>query len=449
LSGGWKKLLDSNNYTDYAVAYKGNVTALGKNSPSETVKTWWENTANVPKLSILAAYNNSGSEKTMIFSKGNANNTYGTVLAWGYADKYIRILRKSTADTWLSSDWEKIDAGYADSAGTATSAGKWTTAQTLTIGNKGQSVDGSSSVSWSLAEIGAAPAVDGGYLPLSGGTLTGPLSKDNYILTPDKYFASASGTKKGAIKITLPVSWTATMMFMKIDIYNYNNNNAITYTVGGYNHTDGGGYWTNCSAQCSGFGDKSNLAVRFGHDGSKCCIIIGETDTSWSYPKVLIRNIILGHSGTTLSKWTTGWNIEWITTLPTNIDVTKTDVNITSDYPTKTGVGASGTWGINISGSAGGVAWSNVSGRPTDVSSFTNDAGYLTSETDPTVPAWAKAASKPSYTASEVGAAPAVTGGYLPLSGGIMTGNIRRYYSTASTEPLITALANNLDIYLW
>ena len=43
---------------------------------------------------------------------------------------------------------------------------------------------------------------------------------------------------------------------------------------------------------------------------------------------------------------------------------------------------------------------------PTNVSAFTNDAGYLTSftETDPTVPAWAKASTKPSYTASEVGA---------------------------------------------
>lgn len=42
---------------------------------------------------------------------------------------------------------------------------------------------------------------------------------------------------------------------------------------------------------------------------------------------------------------------------------------------------------------------------PTKVSAFTNDAGYLTGyeETDPTVPAWAKAASKPSYSKSEVG----------------------------------------------
>ena len=44
---------------------------------------------------------------------------------------------------------------------------------------------------------------------------------------------------------------------------------------------------------------------------------------------------------------------------------------------------------------------------PTKTSELTNDSGYLTSftETDPTVPDWAKATSKPTYTASEVGAA--------------------------------------------
>jgi hypothetical protein len=41
---------------------------------------------------------------------------------------------------------------------------------------------------------------------------------------------------------------------------------------------------------------------------------------------------------------------------------------------------------------------------PTNVSAFNNDVGYLTSytETDPTVPAWAKQATKPSYTLDEV-----------------------------------------------
>lgn len=46
----------------------------------------------------------------------------------------------------------------------------------------------------------------------------------------------------------------------------------------------------------------------------------------------------------------------------------------------------------------------STSDIPTQVSELINDAGYLTTETDPTVPAWAKAAQKPTYTASEVGA---------------------------------------------
>ena len=42
------------------------------------------------------------------------------------------------------------------------------------------------------------------------------------------------------------------------------------------------------------------------------------------------------------------------------------------------------------------------------MSQLQNDSGYITeyTETDPTVPSWAKASSKPSYTASEVGAMP-------------------------------------------
>lgn len=56
-------------------------------------------------------------------------------------------------------------------SGAAGSAGKWTTARTLTIGNAGKSVDGSANVTWTLSEIGA--------LPLSGGTMTGAITTPN------------------------------------------------------------------------------------------------------------------------------------------------------------------------------------------------------------------------------------------------------------------------------
>ena len=70
-----------------------------------------------------------------------------------------------------------------------------------------------------------------------------------------------------------------------------------------------------------------------------------------------------------------------------------------------------------------GAATFNV---PTKTSHLTNDSGFITgyTETDPTVPAWAKTASKPTYTASEVGAVPTTIeiNGY-PLSSDIIIGS--------------------------
>lgn len=60
------------------------------------------------------------------------------------------------------------NASTATSATTATSAGKWSTARTLTIGNTGKSVDGSGNQSWTLSEIGAFPS--------AGGTVSGAIN---------------------------------------------------------------------------------------------------------------------------------------------------------------------------------------------------------------------------------------------------------------------------------
>lgn len=48
----------------------------------------------------------------------------------------------------------------------------------------------------------------------------------------------------------------------------------------------------------------------------------------------------------------------------------------------------------------------DVNSIPTSTSQLTNDSGFITNftETDPTVPFWAKQPNKPSYTAEEVGA---------------------------------------------
>ena len=81
------------------------------------------------------------------------------------------------------------------------------------------------------------------------------------------------------------------------------------------------------------------------------------------------------------------------------------------------------------------------------------NAGYITSytETDPTVPAWAKEATKPTYTASEVGALPDTT--TIPTKTSDLTNDSGFITSYTETDPVFTASAaagiSSTDISNW
>ena len=74
---------------------------------------------------------------------------------------------------------------------------------------------------------------------------------------------------------------------------------------------------------------------------------------------------------------------------------------------------------------------------PTKVSDLSNDSGFLTTETDPTVPSWAKQSSKPTYTAQEVGALPANTS--IPSKTSDLTNDSG--FLTVETDPTVPAWA--------
>ena len=126
-----------------------------------------------------------------------------------------------------------------------------------------------------------------------------------------------------------------------------------------------------------------------------------------------------------------------------------------------------GQWNVVSSGGGGDI--------PTNISYFYNDVGYITmedlpsdlyelpetgipstdlssdvqtslgkadtalqsyTETDPTVPSWAKAESKPSYTASEVGAVPTTR----TVNGKALSSNITLSASDVSALPSSTTI---------
>lgn len=83
---------------------------------------------------------------------------------------------------------------------------------------------------------------------------------------------------------------------------------------------------------------------------------------------------------------------------------------------------------------------------PAVLSDLTDDVGYLTKESDPTVPAWAKQPQKPTYTASEVGALPADT--HIPTDVSELNndvGYLTEHQDISGIEDAIAGLTTKLN----
>ena len=158
------------------------------------------------------------------------------------------------------------------------------------------------------------------------------IGKDTYISYPNGgQFTTTTSQYTGYLKIILPVSWTGTMLKFKVSIYNYANYSSVDYYVGGYNYQYNTDIrWINASAYCIGaYGNKlSNLPVHFGHNGSKCVIAIGNSDTKWDYPQVTVSDVTLGYQNKAYSMWSSGWSIEINSTALSNVTTTISDTHV-------------------------------------------------------------------------------------------------------------------------
>ena len=182
----------------------------------------------------------------------------------------------------------------------------------------------------------------GPYLPLAGGTLTGALNGTSAGFTQGVYnninglrllnpgggsYVVQSPTVTGAIKITLPVSWTNTMMRMTIKVYEYTTNESFTIVCGGYNYSSTVWYSQFAYIESSAKKDR-NFTVRFGHDGTKCCVYIGELASSWGYPQVFVTEFEAGYNAYTASTWNNGWSVGFEASAFGTITQTETNTQV-------------------------------------------------------------------------------------------------------------------------
>ena len=119
---------------------------------------------------------------------------------------------------------------------------------------------------------------------------------------------NGSSSVTGTIKIRLPVTWTNTMGVYKIMLYEYNGRGSSEITVSFYNYSSSESYY-NYSYQVNGGFEG---AVRIAHDGSKCCILLGNTSYTWNYPKVYVHQIF-GGQNISANYFDTNFNISIIT----------------------------------------------------------------------------------------------------------------------------------------
>jgi hypothetical protein len=157
----------------------------------------------------------------------------------------------------------------------------------------------------------------------AGDTMTGLLQASSFGFADGRTYipfpkggayGNNTSNLSGAIKVTLPVSWTSTMLRFAVDIFEYSTNKSFTVYVSGYNYNSG--YWVNVSAYTIGKSG-TDKAVRLGHDGTKCCIWIGETNNVWQYPQVYVRDLEVGFGSYALGTWDDGWSISIVTAFNT------------------------------------------------------------------------------------------------------------------------------------
>ena len=261
-------------------------------------------------------------------------------------------------------------------SGNANTATKLQTARTLTIGNTGKSFDGSSNVSWTLSEIGAASSSHThNYLPLSGGTVTGQLyltglaegtldlTDNTELLTSyasNNGFSDTNATgkvyKRDAIHVYNYIKSKLDSVYSAIG---HTHNYAGSNSVGGAANLLKGNYTYNGGQQMPNYFGKNKIGALMmstkinGNSQYKDFFIIDcyHGDDAGGAVAFGVNRQSLGAYIMRSTAERTSWT-ESAELLGTH--------NYTSYTVKKDGTGASGTWNINISGNANGITNSDI-----------------------------------------------------------------------------------------
>jgi len=129
------------------------------------------------------------------------------------------------------------------------------------------------------------------------------------IASPGGGIYGFNGNITGCLHIELPANVT-TMISFEVDIYNYVTNKSVTYRITG--HTSGVRWYSYSASNPYG---ALYHKVRFGRNlaNTRWAVQIGDTNSSWSYPQLRVRNVTVGYANYDAKLWSSNWVVNMYT----------------------------------------------------------------------------------------------------------------------------------------
>ena len=307
-------------------------------------RTKWASFGNWIKLATTSDIGNY-----LPLSGGTLNSASSNVLNLNFAagtETFMRVLRNGTASAAI---------GFMDSLGAYIY--NYNSNKYLFIDNDGYARVGTTNGSTRLALITDIPTVSG-YLPLSGGTLTGALTmnsrRKNIVVDVVGGAGNSWDEGAGALSIQVPNDSgqtplilarrsgatinTTTLSERLLDMALLDNGTVFKVGMSGA---------VALELEVTSFTNKVGIGKLFGKQ-------IATTDQIPSIPSISISNSGSGNAVTSITAnghtLTVTKGATYLTSSSLNGYATQSWAN--GQFPTKTGAGASGTWGISISGNA-------------------------------------------------------------------------------------------------
>jgi hypothetical protein len=138
------------------------------------------------------------------------------------------------------------------------------------------------------------------------------------VTNPDGGIYAGSGTaNKGAVRVVFPTGTQVkdTYIRLRVEFFESTDRKAFTAEIAGHVGTTLA--WDSCQAAILGQTAANDLTVRFGNDGTKPCILIGDTTTTWATPRVAVTEVFVSQNadGGDSVLWASGWSVGLVTAL--------------------------------------------------------------------------------------------------------------------------------------